>query len=109
MKKNDKVFCVVMLAVAFVLAVTFCVRVVTDGRIGAVKNQMADKEAMIEAARLLPNDSCSIEREDYKIEVFPVGMAVDGQYVPEQNERIVRITWNKYFDRKVYYEVVVDE
>lgn len=108
MKKNDKVFCIVMLAVAFVLAVTFCVRTVTDGRIGAVKNEMADKQAMIEAARVLPNDSCSIEREDYTIEVFPVGMTVDGQYTPAYNERIVRITWNKYFDRKVYYEVVVE-
>ena len=108
MKKNDKMFCVVMLAVAFVLAVAFCVRTVTDGRIEAVKNQMADKEAMIEAARVLPNDSCSIEREDYTIEVFPVGMTVDGQYTPAYNERIVRITWNKYFDRKVYYEVVVE-
>lgn len=108
MKKNDKVFCVVMLAVAYVLAVVFCVRTATDGRIEAVKNQMVDKKAMIEAARVLPNDSCSIEREDYTIEVFPVGMTVDGQYVPEYNERIVRITWNKYFDRKVYYEVVVE-
>ena len=108
MKKADKLFCVVMLAVAFVLLVTFCVRVVTDGRIGAVENQMADKQAMIEAAtaRVLPNDSCSIEREDYTIEVFPVGMTVDGQYTPAYNERIIKITWNKYFDRKVYYEVV---
>jgi hypothetical protein len=64
---------------------------------------------MIEAARILPQDSCSIEREDYyTIEVFPVGMTVDGQYVPAYNERIVRVTWNKYFDRKVYYEVVVE-
>ena len=108
MKKSDKFFCVVMLAVAFALLVTFCVRVVTDGRIGAVENQMADKQAMIEAAKVLPEDSCSIEREDYTIEVFPVGMTVDGYYVPARNERIIRITWNKYFDRKVYYEVVVE-
>ena len=46
MKKNDKVFCVVMLAVAYVLAVAFCVRTVTDGRIEAVKNQMVDKKAV---------------------------------------------------------------
>lgn len=108
MKKNDKVFCGTMLAVAFVLMVTFCVRVIADGRISAVKNQMADKEAMIKAARVLPNDSCSIEREDYVIDVFPVGMIVDGQYIPASNERIVRVTWNKYFNRKVYYEVVVE-
>ena len=108
MKKSDKLFCVTMLVLAFVLLVTFCVRVVTDGRIGAVKNQMVDKQAMIEAAKVLPQDSCSIEREDYTIEVFPVGMPVDGQYIPTRNERIVRITWNKYFDRKVYYEVVVE-
>ena len=108
MKKADKLFCVAMLTVAFVLATSYCVRVLTDGRIDAVKNQMADKEAMIEAARVLPNDSCSIEREDYTIEVFPVGMTVDGQYMPAYNERIIKITWNKYFDRKVYYEVVVE-
>lgn len=108
MKKNDKVFCIAMLAIVFVLAVAYCVRVVTDGRIDAVKNQMADKQAMIEAARVLPQDSCSIEREDYTIEVFPVGMTVDEQYVPGYNERIVRISWNKYFDQKVYYEVVVE-
>jgi hypothetical protein len=107
MKKADKLFCVVMLAVAFVLLVTFCVRVVTDGRIGAVKNQMADKQAMIEAARVLPEDSCSIEREDYTIEVFPTGKTVDN-CIPAYNERIIKITWNKYFDRKVYYEVVVE-
>ena len=108
MKKSDKLFCVVMLTVAFVLATSYCVRVLTDGRISAVENQMADKQAMIEAARVLPQDSCSIEREDYTIEVFPVGETVDGQYVPGKNERIVRVTWNTYFDRKVYYEVVVE-
>lgn len=108
MKNNDKVFCGTMLAVAFVLMVTFCVRIVADGRINAVKNQMADKQAMIEAAKVLPQDSCSIEREDYTIEVFPVGMTVDGQYTPSYNERIVRVTWNKYFNRKVYYEVAVE-
>jgi len=108
MKKSDKLFCVVMLAVAFVLVAYYCVRVLTDGRFEAVRNQMADKQAMVEAARVLLQDSCSIEREDYTIEVFPVGMTVDGQYVPANNERIVRITWNKYFNRKVYYEVVVE-
>ena len=108
MKKADKLFCVVMLTVAFMLLVTFCVRTLIDGRISAVKNQMADKQAMIEAARVLPNDSCSIEREDYIIEVFPVGMTVDGQYTPAYNERIIRVTWNKYFDKKVYYEVAAE-
>lgn len=107
MKKSDKLFCGTMLAVAFVLLVTFCVRTLTDGRIGAVKNQMADKQAMIEAARVLPEDSCSIEREDYTIEVFPVGKTIDN-CTPAYNERIIRVTWNKYFDKKVYYEVAVE-
>ncbi len=107
MKKADKLFCVVMLTVAFVLLVTFCVRTLTDGRIGAVKNQMADKQAMIEAARVLPEDSCSIEREDYIIEVFPVGKTIDN-CTPAYNERIIRVTWSSYFDKKVYYEVAAE-